>query len=319
MNNLKSLDQNFFQNLGLIFPSNVSSRIYACTNGIILLRYVVSGFPSQFDIYYSLEPLENFLEHVPVPTKSGELFMPLPMGENNRIVNSIVNGAIIEWLCISSFLYNDKESIMLMEDSLNDFKIYMMGILHNENFIPSNDRSNDEKNIIEDLRIVLNNFEELLDTAAKEEEIQKFLEENIMLIQPCTKRIPKQKLGEDFITDFVVLNILDQGSRYTFIELEKPNMPILTKNNEFRAEFKHAEKQILDWDIWLRDNTDYIKKKLKGFEYPPKFLIIGGRSKFMDEEKKRYIRAFNTNHENAEFLTYDDLLIRAKELLNSLN
>lgn len=316
---LKEVDQSFNRNLELIFPSNVSSRIYACTNGIVLLRYVISEIPNQFDVYYPSEPLESFLRHVPVPTKSELFLMPFPVGENNRIINSVINGIVIEWLCVSSFFYNDKESIMLLEDSLNDFKIHILGLIHNENFIPSDNKLKDEKNIIEYLKTTINDFEELLNNATREEEIQKFLKENTILIQPCTKKIPKQKLGEDFITDFVLVNTLDQGYKYTFVEIEKSDMPILTKNNEFRSEFKHAEQQTIDWDIWLQENAAYIKGKLEGFEYPPKYLIIGGRSKNMDEDERRYIRAFNRSRQNTEFLTYDDILKRAEELLKSLD
>ena len=94
---------------------------------------------------------------------------------------------------------------------------------------------------------------------------------------------PKQKLGEDFVTDFILVNMLDQGPKYTLVEIEKPSMRILTEGNEFTAEFKHTEKQVLDWGIWLEQNQDYIQRRLELFESPA-YLIIGGRSKDMSEE-----------------------------------
>ena len=156
-----------------------------------------------------------------------------------------------------------------------------------------------------------------METSSREEEIQNFLKKNPILIQPCTQIIPKQKLGEDFITDFVLVNMLDQGVIYTLVEIEKPTMKVLTKRGEFSAEFKHAEKQILDWKIWIQDNSDYLQRKLKDFR-DPKYLIIGGRSKNLSEDEKRRIRVWNKNQKDTEFLTYDDILERAKELLKSL-
>jgi hypothetical protein len=190
-------------------------------------------------------------------------------------------------------------------------------MLNDSHFKAGITKREDKENIIQVLKEKLQEFELLLEKAEVEEDIQKFLNENPLLIQPHSKKIPKQKLGEDWVTDFVLINILDQGHKYTFIEIEKSDMPILTKNNEFPSKFKHAEKQILDWDNWLQNHLNYIKSKLKGFEYPPEYLIIGGRSKNMTENKKQYIKAFNRKND-ITFLTYDDVLKRAEEFIKNL-
>ena len=260
--------------------------------------------------------------HLPIPILSGELnlspFIRLCPGSDMKIINSTFNDVIIEWLWVNSFLYSDDRKLAQIEEALTDFKMYIIGLTIDPNIRPLESKSKDAENILKKLEdIIIDQLGELLENATNEEEIQKFLKEHTILIQPYTEKIPKQKLGEDWITDFVLVNMLDQGLKYTFVEIEKPNMRILTKGGEFTAEFKHAEKQILDWDIWLQDNQDYIQRKLKDFESPA-YLIIGGRSKNIGEEQKRYIRAWNRSQKNTTFLTYDDLLEKAKELLGTL-
>ena len=308
-------------NLEAFFPSNVSSRIYNCGDGVVLLRYAISNLPNKFDILYCDETLEHFLDHLPVPTLSGDInlspFIRLGPGSDLKIINSTFNDVIIEWLWVNSFLYSDEEKLAQIEEALTDFKMYLIGLAIDPAIRPLESKNKDTENILGKLEDIVDHFGELLGNVTKEEEIQEFLKEYTILMQPYTEKIPKQKLGQDWVTDFVLVNMLDQGPKYTFVEIEKPSMGILTRGREFMAEFKHAEKQILDWDIWLQDNQDYIQRKLKGFESPT-YLIIGGRSKDMGEEEKRYIRAWNRSQKNTRFLTYDDLLEGAKELLLTL-
>jgi len=308
-------------NLEPFFPSNVSSRIYACIDGVVLLRYTISNQPSKFEILYFDETLEKFLKHFPVPTRSGEMnlssFVGLGPGSEVKIISSVFNDVIIEWLWVTSFLYGDDRKLAEIEEALTDFKIYTAGLSIDPDFKPGESMTEEKEVSARKYEDVINQFEYLLDNATKEEAVQQFLKEYPLLIRPYMYAYPKHKLGEDFVTDFILLNMLDQGPKYTLVEIEKPSMRILTEGNEFTAEFRHAEKQILDWSIWLEQNQDYIQRKLERFESPA-YLIIGGRSKYMTEEEKRYIRAWNRGQKNTEFLSYDDLLVQARELLESL-
>ncbi len=65
-------------------------------------------------------------------------------------------------------------------------------------------------------------------------------------MKSASEIIPKQKLGEDFVTDFVILNILDQGPVYTLVELEKSSHPILTQDNVLTSNVNHAVRQTRD-------------------------------------------------------------------------
>ena len=319
---LKDLSPDINQSLEEFFPSNVSSRIYACKDGVVLVRYKIASFPSKFEVFYISEKLDNFLVHLPIPTKIGDInlgsFIRLGPGSDIRIVNCIFNDILIEWVHINSFFYTGTdEELIKFEEALTDFRLYLIGLTLDPKLKPFPSKKAEREDILYKLEKVIKDFERLLEISHKEEEIQKFLKKNPILIQPCNQIIPKQKLGEDFVTDFVLVNILDQGVIYTLVEIEKPSMRVLTKKGEFSAEFKHAERQILDWKIWIQNNQDYLQRKLKDFRNP-KYLIIGGRSKNLSENEKRRIRIWNDSHKDIKFLTYDDILERAKELLKSL-
>jgi hypothetical protein len=308
-------------NLEPFFPSNISSRIYACIDGVVLLRSAISGQISEFEIFYINEKLEEFFDHLPIPTQSGDInlsqFIRVGSGTELRIINSVFNNAIIERLWIDSFLYGDEEKLAKIEEALTDFKFYLNGLTIDASIKPLENKNKDAENIFQKLEDLIKQFEEALEKATKEEDIQKFFKENPIFIKQHSNIIPKQKLGEEWITDFVLVNMLDQGPKYTLVEIEMPSMKILTEGKEFTSEFRHAQKQILDWDIWLQSNQDYIQRKLSGFE-SPNYLIIGGRSKNLGDDEKKYIRAWNRSQKNTTFLTYDDVLEQTKELLISL-
>ncbi len=164
---------------------------------------------------------------------------------------------------------------------------------------------------------IINQFTILLEKSSKEEEIQKFLEKYPILINQYSKVYPKFKLGENYITDFVIKNILDQGIHYTLVEIEKSNMRVLNKDRTFTSDFNKAYKQVLDWKVWLQKNQVYIQGKLEGFE-SPSFIIIGGRSEGISEKGKENIRAWNRSQNNIKFYTYDDILKRVEEYLNNI-
>ena len=319
---LKDLSPDINQSLERFFPSDISSRIYACKDGVVLVRYKVVSFPSKFEVFYISEKLDNFLNHLPIPTENGDIsfssFIRPGPESDIRIVNCMFNDILIEWVHINSFFYTEAdEELAEFEEALADFRLYLIGLTLDPELKPLSSKKDEREDILCKLEKLIKEFELLLEKSHNEEDIQKFLGKNPILIQPCNQIIPKQKLGEDFVTDFVLVNVLHQGIIYTLVEIEKPSMKILTKNGVFSAEFKHAEKQILDWKIWIQDNQDYLQRKLKGFR-DPKYLIIGGRSNNLSENEKRHIRVWNDSHDNIEFLTYDDILEKSKELLKSL-
>ncbi|MEA2551974.1 MAG: hypothetical protein QOJ65_150 [Fimbriimonadaceae bacterium] len=110
---------------------------------------------------------------------------------------------------------------------------------------------------------VLNDFEELLGTAAKEEEMQVFLKQNsILLVQHLNGGhgrwvIPKQRLGCEHVTDFVIGSRDSIGYHWWAIELESPRAKPFTKSGDPSRHLTHAIRQISDWRSWLTTNQNY--------------------------------------------------------------
>ena len=79
----------------------------------------------------------------------------------------------------------------------------------------------------------------------------------------------------------------------------------------------HALKQTRDWDVWLEDNKAYLQGKLPGFETPT-YMVVIGRGHELDETQKKYLRSYNREWKNTELLTYDDVLVRYRSMIEQL-
>ena len=82
-------------------------------------------------------------------------------------------------------------------------------------------------------------------------------------------------------------------------------------------QYNHNDPYAHEIIIWLKENQDYLSRKLEEFTFP-NYIIIGGRTIYMDQQQKEKIRAWNYLHHNTEFLSYDDLMKKASELLENL-
>lgn len=305
-----------------IFPKEVSSRIFVGKDGIIILRYSDPAGQVSLDFNFSHYPIRKILADVPIP--KGNSYEHLGVSIIPNVLFDISNTGINERTIgkifrLTSFMFNNlDEKTGEWQDAINDFKYYLLGL----NSIPRPDIGNKNQtefkdSVIKNLKELRNAFQEKLKSAKVEEELQIFLKENPILLGPHSNLYPKKKLGEDFITDFVLVNIIDQGYRYTFVELEKVSMNIFTKKGEFTKEFNHAYGQIIDWEGWITKNKDYLAKKLVGLE-SPYYLIVAGRSLSFDENQKERLRAWGRLQRNADFLTYDDLLKQFSEFIETI-
>jgi len=106
-------------------------------------------------------------------------------------------------------------------------------------------------------------LESALDGASREEDIQQFLQENPkFLIQHLGGGhgrwvIPKQKLGAEHVTDFLVAEKHSFGYEWQAVELESPLRPMFNKNGDPSQHLNHAIRQIQDWRSWLLANQNY--------------------------------------------------------------
>ncbi len=321
--NFSKIDESFQNEIEKHFPDQ-SSLIYACHDGAVLVRLSDYKENGSIEVKYFDMRLEKLLEELPIPHKDRfiNLTSIIRIGPRASLRSVTVKFGETEEdeihnLYVAAFKYDDEERLADFEDALQDIQHTLIAI--NSGLTDKENQQEGIKieNIIDRLKNLLNEYTILLNIADKEEQLQVFIKEHPILLQPYAKVFPKQKLGEDFITDFILTNTLDQGIKYTFVELEKVSMPVFTKQEEFSKEFNHACTQTLNWDVWLENNKAYLQNKLPGLETPD-FLIVAGRSIDFSETTKSLLRAWNRRQKNLTFLTYDDLIQKLKELIENL-
>ncbi|MEZ8858313.1 Shedu anti-phage system protein SduA domain-containing protein, partial [Vibrio atlanticus] len=202
----------------------------------------------------------------------------------------------------------------------------LINLLYQEQVLSMSDRNNNQRFQQSLFRILaessttvtnhkISKFEKLLKDRKPEEEYQIFLMDNPVFLNPlASKLIPKKKLGEEFITDYVLETL---SSEYILVEIEKPSDQIFTKSNDFHHKFTHAFGQVLDFIEWVEQNIAYAQKKLPNISSPTGLLIIGMREYLNDEQIKKLNR-FNKNSSKIKVLTFDDLLFNTKQLQNNI-
>jgi hypothetical protein len=155
---------------------------------------------------------------------------------------------------------------------------------------------------------VVGEFRRLLVSEKTEQPIQKFIEENpILLSRFSAKRLfIKPNIVGRFQADFVVL---DSKNRLWFIELERPSLKLFKKDGHPTAALMHAYEQVNDW---LQQYTKYQNAILEGLKLKTSDVVatgaavIAGRNELIPIEVLQRF-SLNPPYHNIEFLTLDDL------------
>jgi hypothetical protein len=165
-------------------------------------------------------------------------------------------------------------------------------------------------------RHLLDEFADMIAHPLREEEYQKFIARNPVLIDPLASDvISKQRLGIEYVTDFVIRR---HDGEYVLVEIEKPTTPIFTSAVDFSNEFTHAFGQVLDFQAWVYHNGQYADHLLPGISQPRGVLVIGSPSE-IDADRGRKLRAFCANSMRIEVFTFDQILKRATSLFESIH
>jgi hypothetical protein len=151
-------------------------------------------------------------------------------------------------------------------------------------------------------------FSELINRKPREEEVQKFIEQNPIVLQQFSPEklfFKKQFLNENE-TDFCVLN---NKKELFLIEIEKPQTPVMKKDGGIRSETQHAIKQVRDWLHVAREERSAV---LRGIGLKPdevsniRGIVVSGIDKGYDKEKLRKLKG--TDFGEITFFTYTDIL-----------
>jgi len=170
-------------------------------------------------------------------------------------------------------------------------------------------------NFIEDLQKAIVNLEKLLESEGRiENKLQKCLTENPILFgTEYLEIIPKHRLGSEYEMDYALKR---QDGVFDLVEIEASNLKLFTQKGNPTQHLTHAEQQVIDWLTWIEEKNFYAREKLTNIT-SPKGIIIIGRSKKQPELEK-LIRSRNNCFSNIQISTYDDLINKARLLLDKL-
>jgi hypothetical protein len=164
-------------------------------------------------------------------------------------------------------------------------------------------------------RPLLKQFDQMINQSLLEEDYQTFLKQNPVFLDPLAADIiPKQKLGIEMVTDFVLRRYDD---KYFLVEIEKPQDRLFTLTNEFTANFTHAFGQVLDFQQWVDSNAAYARVHMPDISSPRGLLVIGRRAD-MTEENKVKLHRFSINCSAIDIVTFDDLFSNATNLYEAI-
>jgi hypothetical protein len=172
-------------------------------------------------------------------------------------------------------------------------------------------------------------FENALNYARDESDMQFFIKNNprILIQHFAVGRgawvKPKQRLGSEYETDFLIALQGSGGLIWYAVELERPQAILFTQKGDPSAALTHALRQISDWREWLSRNRGYAAQSreqegLGLIDIHPELdgLIIMGRGVDLDTRMTARRRRLARDY-RVEIETYDWLLSEARERFES--
>ena len=165
-----------------------------------------------------------------------------------------------------------------------------------------------------------NSLQALLDTNPNEEAVHHFLDDNPeFLIQVLggghgRYQISKERLGSEYVPDFLVAEMSSIGIEWYGVELESPRLKAHRNDGLPTQGLNHAIGQVRDWRAWLLNNVDYARRPreqhglgLLGIDSRVPGLILIGRRQDYPQRFNEYRRQMN-HQEQVLIHSYDWLL-----------
>lgn len=184
------------------------------------------------------------------------------------------------------------------------------------------------------------NFRDLIESKPKEALIQVFLEKHPVLLlhamldgfYPAASTrcalYSKVDLGTEYEIDFAFCSANSMGLWWSFVEIERSDVPLFNKAGDPTKQLTHAMRQITDWDSWLMDNSVYASIELAkiaedslryfgwftgdyardgALRRPCNYFIVIGRRATLSTSDNRRRRAICTQNRGLQIVTYDRL------------
>lgn len=160
------------------------------------------------------------------------------------------------------------------------------------------------------------NYLKLINQTHEEQAYHSFLETNNFLLDPFSIKIwSKPKFGEVFVPDFLIRSM---DNSYTIVEIEKPSLPIITKNGNISSVATHAKRQILDYRDWAISNHLYAEVEYPEIWRPNGLVIIGMEEKLTKKQKEQLRKENESTQGIVKVVGFDWLYNRTKSIFSNL-
>lgn len=168
-------------------------------------------------------------------------------------------------------------------------------------------------------------------SSSKEEDTHQFLAKNEWILKDAfgtrfivNECFSKFRLGNSYITDFLIVSGQSGYYEITLIELEPPTAKPFKNNGAYALRLNQANKQINEWLTWcenynqlLRDSISKQMKSKYGAEqiknnskriFIKSKIIIGRRSMLSEDDNNMRNVILSQTNQRLEILPYDRLL-----------
>jgi len=300
-----------------VIPGPISTGIWVLKDGLILTRYHEWRGEPRTEVFVDLESTDDWMQNKKlIPTPKGFLMLARFIGGPGGLIeltNCSLGSEFIPYVFITSIKEDDPRLQEPEQSALFDFQLTMLGYL----FSSKHGTPSPRKLVLSEYRSLLQRFDSLLSEVSKEEELQRFLKNNPLLLGPYTQVYSQFKLGDDLVADFVISHQTTSGIEYRFVEIKPATHKLFTRLGDTTAKLNHAIRQTVDWETWISRYSAYLRDKLPGFNHAT-FEIIIGRNTDINEGCAIRIKTMNNGWANRVVLTYDDLLDKARNSLENL-
>ena len=170
----------------------------------------------------------------------------------------------------------------------------------------------------------LQEFENEIDSDNDEAFWQKWFDKNKWILgSEYLKIIEERKIDTNHIADFLVQAF---DGFVDIVEIKKPSLKFWSETKDHKNYIPSSDlvKAIIQCQNYLyeieREAND-IKtfERLKTKIIKPRCLLVFGKSKEWDDEKREAYRILNSSYTNLTILTYDHLLERAKNIMSKID
>lgn len=168
------------------------------------------------------------------------------------------------------------------------------------------------------LDVILRGYEELIYSDCVEEEIQKYIESNTIILQQFSpvKIFFKRPILSKHKTDFVILT---SKKELLFIEIERPNIKLVVKSGAPSGHVNHAFDQVTDWLHTYEDHKIAVLDDLgigRSEVTKTRGIVIAGNEKAYDPKD---VDKLKWRSKEIEFYTYNDIFRSLVNLIRSID